>query len=141
MFGTLSSGMNVVAVEDVAAAHVAALERGQAGERYLIGGENLSLIQLWQILAGICKRKPPTARVPYGLALGLGWAEELRLRLFKGRLGGEAPLVPLEGVRMARHHMFVSDKKARTMLGHKASPVGTALERAVTWYSDHGYAL
>jgi dihydroflavonol-4-reductase len=141
MFGSLGGGMNVVAVEDVAAAHVSALERGQAGERYLIGGENLSLDQIWRILAGICRRKPPTARVPYGLALGLGWGEEIRLRLFRGRLGGEAPLVPLEGVRMARHNMFVSDEKARAMLGHRATSVRDALERAVTWYSDHGYAL
>jgi dihydroflavonol-4-reductase len=141
ILGTLGGGMNIVAVEDVAAAHVSALERGRDGERYLIGGENLSLAQIWRLLAGICGRKPPTARVPYGVALGLGWAEELRLRLFKGRLGGEAPLVPLEGVRMARYNMFVSDQKAQTALGHKATPVRTALEHAVTWYADHGYAL
>src|SRR6185437_811136 len=111
--GTLNGGMNLVAVEDVAAAHVLALEHGQERERYLIGGENLGLARIWELLAEIRKRKPPTARVPYGLALGLAWADELRSRLFNGGLGGAAPLVPLEGVRMARHNMFVSDEKAR----------------------------
>ncbi len=141
IFGTLGGGMNLVAVEDVATAHLRALDRGKDGERYLIGGENLSLAQIWQILAGICKRKPPAARVPYGLALGLGWAEEVRLRLLGGKLGDSSPLVPLEGVRMARHNMFVSDRKAREGLGHEATSIVAALERAVTWYSDHGYAV
>jgi dihydroflavonol-4-reductase len=139
MFGTLGGGMNVVAVEDVAAAHISALERGQSGERYLIGGENLGLAQIWEMLAAICHIKAHTARVPYGLALALGAVDEVRLRLFGGKLGGEAPFVPLEGVRMARHNMFVDDTKARTVLGHRATPVRAALERAVTWYSDHGY--
>lgn len=140
MLGTLGGGMNVVAVEDVAAAHVSALERGRTGERYLIGGENLSLTQIWETLAAICHRTAHTARIPYALALALGWLDEARLRLSGGRLGGEAPVVPLEGVRMARHTMFVDDSKARAALGHRATPVSTALERAVTWYSDHGYA-
>ena len=140
MFGTLGGGMNVVAVEDVAAAHVRALECGRDRERYLIGGENLSLNRIWQMLGEICHRKPPAARVPYGMALALGWAEEIRLRLLGGRLGGAAPLVPLEGVRMARHNMFISDEKARIELDHKPTAVHAALERAVTWYADHGYA-
>ncbi len=135
MVGTLGGGMNLVAVEDVAAAHLAALERGRSGERYLIGGENLSLVQIWEMLASICRLRARTARVPYGLALALGWFEEARLRL----VGGGAPLVPLEGVRMARYNMFVDDTKARVTLGHRATAVRAALERAVAWYSDHDY--
>jgi dihydroflavonol-4-reductase len=139
IFGTLGGGMNLVAVEDVATAHVSALEHGRGGERYLVGGENLSLAQIWETLAAICHRKAPTTRIPYGLALSLGWLDEIRIRLLGGRLGGDAPTVPLEGVRMARHNMFVDDTKARRELGHSATPVRTALERAVAWYADHGY--
>jgi dihydroflavonol-4-reductase len=141
IFASLGGGLNVVAVEDVAKAHVQALQRGRPRERYLVGGENLQLDQLWELLAQICGRRAPTAHIPYGLALALGWADELRCRLFGGAAGGlDAPLVPLEGVRMARHTMFISDQKARTELGHEASPVQGALERAAKWYYDHGYA-
>ena len=132
-------GMNVVAVEDVARAHVLALQYGRPRERYLVGGENLSLSEIWALLARICGRKAPTRRIPYGLALSLGWADDLRCRLLRGGMGGlDAPLVPLEGVRMARHTMYISDARARTVLGYEASSIQAALERAVRWYSDNG---
>jgi dihydroflavonol-4-reductase len=141
IFASLGGGLNVVAVEDVAGAHVQALRRGRPRERYLVGGDNLQIDQLWELLARICGRKAPTMRIPYRLALTLGWADEVRCRFPPGGTGGpRAPLVPLEGVRMARHAMFVSDAKARAELGHEATPVQTALERAVKWYVDHGYA-
>jgi dihydroflavonol-4-reductase len=136
MFASLGGGMNVVAVEDVARAHVLALQRGRARERYLIGGENLSLAQLWERLAKICGRRAPSLRLPYAVALGLGWADELRCRLS----AGADPVVPLEGVRMARHSMYASCDRARSELGYEPTSVTTALERAVRWYRDHGYA-
>src|SRR5581483_11320632 len=140
IFATLSGGLNVVAVEDVARAHVLALQYGRPGERYLVGGENLSLPQLWQRLAEICGRPAPTVRIPFALALTLGWADELRCQLFRHRADGmAAPLVPLEGVRMARHHMYASSAKARSELGYEATSVTAALERAVRWYRDNGY--
>ncbi len=141
IFASLGGGMNVVAVEDVARAHVLALQHGRPRERYLVGGENLSLSQLWETLARICDRKAPTRQIPYGLALTLGWADDLRCRLFRTGMGGmDAPLIPLEGVRMARHNMYVSSDKARSELGYAATSVTAALERAVRWYRDHGYA-
>lgn len=141
IFATLGGGMNVVPVEDVARAHVLALQRGRPQERYLVGGENLSLSQLWQRLASICGRAAPSMRIPYRLALTLGWADEFRCQLFrKGKGGMAAPLIPLEGVRMARHHMYVSSAKAQTELGYEPTSVTAALERAVRWYSDNGYA-
>src|SRR5579859_3301273 len=98
IFATLDGGMNVVAVEDVARAHVLALQYGRPHERYLVGGENLSLSQIWELLAQICGRQAPAHRIPYRLALTLGWADDLRCRLLHGGLGGlDAPLVPLEG--------------------------------------------
>jgi dihydroflavonol-4-reductase len=136
IFASLDGGLNIVAVEDVARAHVAALLQGRPGERYLIGGENVSLTQLWATLARICGREAPTRRIPYSLALGLGWADEIRCRLFRAR----APLVPLEGVRMAQKQMYVTDQKARSELGHVPTSATDALARGVQWYRDHGYA-
>jgi len=137
MFATLGGGMNVVAVEDVASAHVLALQYGRAGERYLVGGENMSLSQIWAHLAAICGRSVPTMRIPLSLAMTLGYADELRCRFSHQEA---APLVPLEGVRMARHHMYISDTKAQAELGYASTPVAAALERAVRWYRDNGYA-
>jgi dihydroflavonol-4-reductase len=141
IFASLEGGLNVVPVEDVAQAHVLALQHGRERERYLLGGENLSLADLWSRLARICGRKPPTYRIPYHLALALGWADEIRCRLSaRTGSGSAAPLVPLEGVHMARHRMYVSSEKARTELGYSPTSVDAALERAVRWYRDHGYA-
>ena len=141
IFATLGGGLNVVAVEDVARAHVLALQYGRSRERYLIGGENISLSQLWERLAQICGRNAPTARIPYQVALAFGRVDELRCRLFRNGKGGmAAPLIPLEGVRMARHHMYASSAKAQSELGYEPTPVNAALERAVRWYRDNGYA-
>jgi dihydroflavonol-4-reductase len=122
-------GMNLVAVEDVARAHVAALERGRIGERYLIGGENLSMDEIWQMLSEITGRPMPARRAPYGLALAAGHLDDLRCRLT-----GATPAVPLEGVRMSRARMYADSSKAERDLGYAASPVRAALERAVAWY-------
>lgn len=142
IFATLGGGLNVVPVEDVAAAHVQALQHGRPRERYLVGGEDMSLSQLWKRLAQICGRPAPTARIPYPLALTLGWADELRCQLLgRGAGGMAAPLIPLEGVHMARHHMYASSAKAEAELGYQATSVTAALERAVRWYRDNGYAM
>jgi dihydroflavonol-4-reductase len=141
IFAALDGGLNVVPVEDVAQAHVSALSRGRARERYLVGGENLTLTELWACLAEATGRRPPTLRLPYGVAVTLGWGDELRARL--AARAGRAPtaqLVPLEGVRMARHRMWIDDSKARDELGYVSSSVAEAVSRAVRWYRDHGYA-
>jgi dihydroflavonol-4-reductase len=142
IFGSLGGGMNVVAVEDVASAHVAALQRGRTRQRYLIGGENLTLVQLWEGLARISERKAPRFRVPYGLALAFSVADELRFRLFADDADGmDAPVAPREGVHMGRHTMFVRSDRAMQDLGYQPSAVHEALERAVRWYYDNGYAV
>lgn len=135
MFASVAGGLNMVAVEDVARAHVLALEAGRAGERYLVGGENLSFAEIWGRLAGLTGRPAPTRQIPHALALSLAWADEARCRALGGR-----PAIPLEGARMARHYMYVDDAKARRELGHDPSPVTAALGRAVDWYRAHGYA-
>jgi dihydroflavonol-4-reductase len=128
-------GMNLVAVEDVARAHVAALERGRVRERYLVGGENLTLDEIWALLGEVTGRSVPRRRVPYVLLLGIAWADELRCRIAPSA----RPEVPLEGVRMARDHMYVDCSRAIAELGHSPSSVRDALARAVEWYSANGY--
>ncbi len=128
-------GLNLVPVEDVARAHVVALERGRPGQRYLLGAQNLTLDRLWELLAPLAGRPLPRWRIPYPAALGLAWADELRCRLTGG-----VPAVPLEGVRMSRHLMYASSGKAERELGWRPGPVTAALERAVAWYRDRGLA-
>jgi dihydroflavonol-4-reductase len=136
MVASLPGGMNVVPVEDVARAHVLALERGRAGERYLVGGENLLLRDLWVRLAAIIGTRPPARELPYFAALATGLLDTARCRVLPNR----QPIAPLEGVRMGRERMFVSDARARRELGYTSGSVSHALEEAVRWFRDAGYA-
>jgi dihydroflavonol-4-reductase len=122
--------MNLVAVEDVARAHVAALERGRIGERYIIGGENLTMDEIWQMLSEITGRPIPRWRAPYALALAAAYVDELRCRATRA-----APDVPLEGVKLSRERMYADSSKAHDDLGHTPTSVRAALERAVDWFS------
>ena len=130
-----SGGLNLVAVEDVARAHVAALRDGRPGERYVIGGENLSMDRVWEALAEITGKPMPKFRAPYALALAAAYVDEARCRMNPAA----TPFAPLEGVRMSRDRMYADSSKAQRELGHNATPVRAALERAVAWYRDRGY--
>lgn len=131
----LDGGMNVVAVEDVARAHVLALERGTVRERYIAGGVDMSLAELFRLIAAAAGRAAPRLRMPYALALAAAAADELRSRIARTE-----PAIPLEGVRMGRLPMYASSAKAERDLGYRATAVEPAIERAVRWYRDHGYA-
>jgi dihydroflavonol-4-reductase len=135
VLASVDGGLNVVAVRDVARAHVAALERGQARRRYLVAGENLSFDQLWSRLAALSGRRAPRRHMPYGLAMLAGYVDEARCRL----VPGARPVVPIEGVRLARHRMFVESSRAAIELGVPATSLDDALGDAVRWYHDHGY--
>ncbi len=126
-------GMNLVAVEDVARAHVAALERGKINERYVLGGENLGMDEIWKLLAEVTGKALPAWRAPYGLALAASYVDELRCRIT-----GATPAVPSEGVRLSRERMYADSSKAQRELDYSATPVRAALERAVTWYRKTG---
>ncbi len=128
-------GMNLVPVEDVARAHVAALRDGRAGERYVLGGENLAMDEIWQMLADVTGRPMPAWRAPYALAFAAGCLDELRCRVQRGAV----PAVPLEGVRLSRVRMFADSEPARAELAHAPGPVKDALARAVAWYRANGY--
>ncbi len=130
----VDTGLNFVAVEDAAAGHLLAAERGRIGERYILGGENLTLKQALEILSQVSGRPAPRVRVPHVLALAAGYADAALSRLI-----GREPQIPLEGVRMARHSMFVSTEKARAELGFTAGPIAAAFERAVRWYETSRY--
>jgi len=132
----LDGAMNLVAVEDAGRAHVLALERGRPGERYLVGGQNLSLAEVMDLFARHAGTRPPAWRMPYTVALTAAWVDEARCRL----LPGTRPRVPLEGVRMGRQRMLVRIDKAKDELGFRPTSVEDAAGRAVAWYRDHGYA-
>lgn len=130
----VDTGLNLVPVEDVATGHLLALERGKPGERYILGGENLTLREILSILAQIVGRPAPRLRLPHWVAMLVAWVDT-----GWARLADREPRVPLEGVRMARHRMFVDDSRTRRELGFTPSSVAAALERAVRWYEVHGY--
>ncbi len=132
----VNTGMNLVDVADVAAGHVLALERGRAGQRYLLGHRNVTLKEVLEMLQAVCGRRAPRFRAPFWLALGAGYADYL----VEGCLLRREPRIPLEGLRVARRPMYVSCQKAVDELGLPQSPVEPALERAVRWFKDHGYA-
>jgi dihydroflavonol-4-reductase len=131
----VDTGLNLVAVEDVAEGHLLAAERGEIGRRYILGHQNMSLKQILGVLARITGRPAPRVRLPHAVAYMAGLADELM-----ARMRGRAPQIPLEGVRMARHKMFVDCSRAVRELGFAPGPVEAALERAVAWYQDRGYA-
>ncbi|HEY1429120.1 MAG TPA: NAD-dependent epimerase/dehydratase family protein [Candidatus Tumulicola sp.] len=127
-------GMNLVPVEDVATAHVSALERGNAGERYVLGGENLEMDAIWRLLSEVTGRPLPTWRAPYALAYAVAAADEIRCRIDSDA----TPFAPLEGVRLSRERMYADSTKARTQLDFVPSPVRDAVERSVIWYRENG---
>lgn len=130
----VDTGLNFVPVEDAAAGHLLAAERGRPGERYILGAENLTLKQALEILSRVSGRPAPRVRVPHVLAMAAGYGDAALSSLL-----GREPRIPLEGVRMARHNMFVNSEKARVELGFSPGPVAAALERAVRWYESNGY--
>lgn len=132
----VDTGLNLVDVKECALGHVAALEKGRKGERYIMGGENLTLKQILDKLAAITGLPSPTIRVPYLLAIATGVVDEV----VTGRIRGREPRATIDAVRMGRKKMFVSSAKAERELGWKGGPVDDALRRAADWFRANGYA-
>ena len=130
----VDTGLNLVDVRDVAAGHILACERGKPAERYILGGENLTLAGIFARLEAISGVPAPKVRLPYPLAYAFG-----ALDTAISRFTGAAPRAPIEGVRMARKKMYVSCRKAQSELGYQARPVEEALQRAVEWFRANGY--
>ena len=134
MPGYVETGLNFVGVEECAAGHLLVSEKGKIGERYLLGAENLTLKELLDTLAKITGLPAPRMKIPYGVALGVAYVESALSRLI-----GKEPGIPVEGVKIAQHKMFVDASRARRELGFQPGPVAAALERAVRWYQANGY--
>jgi len=131
----VETGLNLVDATECARGHVQALEKGRSGERYILGGENLTLKQILDRLAVITGLKSPTLKLPYVFAFAAGVVDEM----VTGRLLGREPRATIDAVRMGRKMMFVSSAKAERELGWRTVPVDGALRRSVDWFRGNGY--
>jgi dihydroflavonol-4-reductase len=130
----VDTGLNLVHVDDVAAGHVAALQHGRIGERYILGGENMTLAEMLASIARLVGRRPPRIRLPRHLIYPLAYAAEAA-----ARITDREPFVTLDGLRMAKNRMFFTSGKAERELGYKARPVDAAIGDAVQWFRQAGY--
>ncbi len=131
----VDTGLNLVDVQVCAHGHIAAFEKGRSGERYILGGENLTLKQILDKLAAITGLPSPSIRVPYFMALATGVVDEI----ITGRIRGREPRATIDAVRMGRKKMFVTSSKAERELGWGIVPVDDALSRAAEWFRANGY--
>src|SRR6202166_3293593 len=131
----VETGLNLVDATECARGHVQALEKGRSGERYILGGENLTLKQILDRLAAITGLKSPTLKLPYVFAFAAGVVDEM----VTGRILGREPRATIDAVRMGRKMMFVSSAKAERELGWRMVPVDGALRRSVAWFRSNGY--
>src|SRR6266852_6023835 len=134
MPGYVDTGLNFVGVEECALGHLLISEKGKVGERYLLGAENLTLKQVLDTLAKITGLAAPSMKIPHGLALTAAYANTIF-----SRLTFREPQIPIEGVKIARHKMFVDCSRAQRELGFRPGSVAAGLERAVRWYEANGY--
>ena len=125
----VDTGLNIVHVDDVAAGHLLAYEHGRVGERYILGGTDLSLQRILAMIALASGRRAPRLRLPLGLLLPLAYAAEAL-----ARLTGRDTRITVDGIRMARHHMYFSSAKAVRELGYRWRPAQQAIEDAVRWF-------
>lgn len=134
MPGYVDTGLNIVHVDDVAAGHLAAAEGGRVGERYILGGENMTLAAILTEVARAAGRRLPRLRVPYMAAFPVALGAELA-----ARVTGREPFVTLDGVRMARKKMYFTSAKAVRELGYRPRPARAAILDAVAWFKANGY--
>jgi dihydroflavonol-4-reductase len=132
----VDTGLNLVDVTEVARMHVVALERGTPGERYILGGENLTLKQILDRMSAITGLPSPTMKVPNAVAMIFAFFDET----ITGKLRGKEPRATVEAVRMGKKMMFASSAKAEGELGFQVLPVYPALRAAIEWFIAHGYA-
>ena len=131
----VDTGLNLVDVEEVARGHLLAMEKARPGERYILGGENLTLKQILDKLAELTGLPSPSIKVPHGVAMGFAAFDQF----FTGVLMGKQPRATIDAVRMGRKKMYASSAKAERELGYKVVPVEDALRRAVNWFRANHY--
>jgi dihydroflavonol-4-reductase len=130
----VDTGLNLVDVEDVACGHLLALDHGRIGERYILGGDNVTLEQMLGEIASLTGRRPPRVKLPLWPLFPLAHAAEA-----VAQLTGKEPFVTVDGLKMAKNRMFFSSAKARRELGYRPTPHLAALRAALDWFSDQGY--
>ncbi|WP_454726567.1 MULTISPECIES: hopanoid-associated sugar epimerase [Cupriavidus] len=130
----VDTGLNLVHVDDVAEGHMLALERGATGERYILGGQDVTLQQMLADLAAMTGRRPPTIKLPRWPLYPLAYAAEA-----VARVTGKEPFLTADGLSMSKYQMFFSSDKARRVLGYQARPYQEALREALEWFRGAGY--
>ncbi len=131
----IETGMNIVDVDDVATGHLLAMQKGRQGERYILGCRNLMLREVFEILSRITGVKAPWIKLPRIAILPFAYGNH-----WLANLTGQPPRIPLEGAKMAKYKMHYDCSKAVRELGIPQTPPEVALEKAVRWFRDHGYA-
>jgi dihydroflavonol-4-reductase len=131
----VDTGLNLVDVKEVARGHLLAMEKAAPGERYILGGENLTLKQILDKLSALTGLPSPRMKVPHAVALGFAALDQF----FTGTLRGKEPRATIDAVRMGRKKMFASSAKAERNLGFHIVSVDDALRRAIRWFQAHGY--
>ena len=134
MPGFVDTGLNLAHVDDIAAGHLAALDRGRIGERYILGGDNVFLADMLADIARLVRRRPPTLKLPRTMLYPIAYGAEVL-----ATLRGVEPFITMDGLRMAGHHMFFDDSKARRELGYVSRPYREGLADAIAWFRAHGY--
>jgi dihydroflavonol-4-reductase len=131
----VDTGLNLADVKEIARGHLLAMEKAVPGERYILGGENLTLKQILDKLAALTGLPSPRMQVPHAVALGFAALDQF----FTGFIFRKEPRATIDAVRMGYKKMFASSAKAERDLGYKVVPVEEALRRAVNWFQAHGY--
>jgi len=134
MPGFVDTGLNLVHVDDVAAGHLAALQRGRIGERYILGGQNALLADMLREIANIVGRSPPKLRFPRGLIFPIAFGAEAI-----ARVTGREPFITTTGLKLAKDYMFFTSAKAERELGYHARPYAEGIVDAVNWFRKEGY--
>ncbi len=130
----VDTGLNIAHVDDVAKGHLLAFEKGKVGERYILGGENLSLQNILTIICELIGKKPPSIKLPHNLILPVAWCMERWADLSKKK-----PLATVDEIRMAKKIMYFSSDKAIKELGYKITPAKEAIKNAIDWFIKNGY--
>lgn len=131
----VNTGLNIVHVDDVAAGHLSAFDTGRIGERYILGGRNLSLKEILGTVAKITGRPAPKFRLPHGLVLAIAQVAEAAAKF----TGNTEPFVTVDGVKMSKKYMYFNSSKARSELGYAARPAEQSITDAIRWFEENGY--
>ncbi|MGO9987364.1 MAG: hopanoid-associated sugar epimerase [Steroidobacteraceae bacterium] len=129
----VDTGLNIVHVDDVAAGHLKAFHRGRSGERYILGGQDMTLREILADISRLVGRSPPRIRLPYGAVLPIAHLAEIL-----AKVSGRSGRITVEGVRMSRKRMFFSSAKATRELGYSSRPPVNAFEDALRWFRERG---